>query len=280
MRLALLLAALLLPASAVADEDECGGGRYACAEHPPAWYAEKVRTVDHPADGADAACLKRLADASIRYRLLADVEGVHTPIEVTDDSLGLVKYVPAAGEDARLILDCHTVEVLAHLGRAIRKAGVSTLHWSSSWRYSLRKDNGKLSQHALGKALDIVAIEGAFGYATVRGHYEKGLLGCGDEGATEKARVWRALLCAIRGEDGAFATVYTPDTDALHADHLHLEGADPAVEYAPTRAKKAATLGVKLRRMAPVLGGVLVGLMVVVGIAWQRRQKRRADSAA
>lgn len=125
----LALAVLLLAAPA-----EVCDGRFGCVEHPPAWYDQHVVVVEAPGDGADTGCIERLRDTHIEHRLLAEVKGVETPIEVRDQTLGGVRYVAADPQRGRLILDCHMVETLASRGRRIRAAGVSTLHWSSSWR--------------------------------------------------------------------------------------------------------------------------------------------------
>ncbi|MFT5434049.1 MAG: hypothetical protein ACI9OJ_004762 [Myxococcota bacterium] len=128
--------------------------------------------------------------------VLTGVRGVKTPVEVTDETVGSVRYRPAGKTRPRLILDCHIVEVLAARGKAIRTAGVATFHWSSSLRYTYRKGTKTLSQHAHGLALDIVAIDGDFGYATVRGNYEKGVTGCGENNQGPKSGAMRKLACA------------------------------------------------------------------------------------
>lgn len=258
-----MFAALLSLVAATA-----GALSYDLAEHPPSWYDEKVRTVETPLPNGDAGCIERLRAARIQFRLLANVEGVTTPVEVTDKSLGLVTYKPVAGA-RRFILDCHTVEVLAYLGRRLRAAGVATVYWSSAWRYSYLKGTKTLSEHAHGRALDIVAIDGSFGYATVKGHYQRGLGDCGDGAKTKKAKHLRRLICAAT-RDKAFATVYTPDTDAIHADHLHLQDPLPSIRHVPHRRRRSRTW------MLLALGGVALAA-VGGGLFWWRQRAADRD---
>ncbi len=262
---------IIIAALTVASADPCVGRGYDCVDHPPSWYDEQVKPAQGaPADGADTGCLERLEAAHIKYTLLTGVAGVSTPIEVTDTSLGLVKYQPSGDSRTRLILDCHTVEVLAASGRALRKAGVATIHWSSSWRYTYLKGTKTLSRHAVGEALDIVAIEGDHGYATVKGHYERGVDGCGQHNKTKPGAALHRLVCALRDKD-AFKTVFTPDTDALHADHLHLQGPNPEIRHALRRPPQRWW-----RRHAILL--MVAGLLglAIVGYAVWRRSRTRA----
>ncbi len=230
-----MLAALL----SVAVAASAGSTSYDLVDgHPPSWYDKQVVSIDAPAAGSNANCVDRLTKAGIKIRLLSGVKGVETPVEVVDTSLGLVRYKPGPKSKRRFILDCHTVEVLASLGRRLRKAGIATIYWSSAWRYTYRKGTKKLSAHARGLALDVVAIDGKFGYATVKGHYERGVGGCGEDNKAKQGKHLRRFACAIT-HDRAFGTLYTPDTDAMHADHFHMENPDPAIEYKPVRPRKA-----------------------------------------
>lgn len=258
-----MLASLLAVAVAVGP----AAVNYDEAEHPISWYDNKVVSTDKPAAGADTGCIERLRKAHIEFRLLANVEGVHTPVEVVDKSLGLVKYVRAPSTKRRLILDCHTVEVLASLGRSLRKAGIATIYWSSAWRYTYRKDTKQLSEHARGKALDIVAVDGRFGYATVKGHFERGVKGCGDNNKGEKGKRLHAFVCAMQA---AFNTIFTPDTDTVHADHIHVQDPDANVKYAPVHPKK--------RWYLYVLALLALGFMIATGMWWLRQPKSEPRS--
>jgi hypothetical protein len=159
----------------------------------------------------------------VKFRLLARVKGVRTPIEILSQRLGGVLYRKAWNNKRRFILDCRFAEALVSRGRRIRRASIASVYYSSAWRYTYKKGTRRLSKHARGMALDITAIDGAFGYASVVAHYEKGRWGCGGRNRTKKGRAWRRFYCALKLKRG-FRRILTPDTGTGHRDHLHVEG--------------------------------------------------------
>ncbi len=216
---------------------KCDSSRYGCAKHTPKYYDKLVRRTYRPAKGQDKKCLARLKAAGIKFRMLVNVKGVKTPVQILSKRLGRVLYRRSWSNKRRFILDCQMVEVLAALGPAIRKAGIATIYYSSSWRYSRIKGARRLSKHAYGKALDITAIDGAFGYASVVRHYERGKWGCGSLNKTAKGRAWRKLYCALK-KGRAFRTIFTPETDRYHRDHYHVEGPNWRIRVKPRRRRR------------------------------------------
>ncbi len=216
-----------------AQRGTCRGKRYGCVGHRPTYYDQFVRVISRPRKGYDRGCLRRLRKAGIEYRLLGGVKGVRTPVEVLSKRLGGVRYIKHWSNHRRFILDCHTVEVLAWVGRAIRMAGVASIYFASSWRYTYLEGTHRLSQHAHGKALDIPAIDGSFGYATVVRHYQKGRWGCGERNDSPKAAVWRRFYCALK-LTGAFGRIFTPDYNKAHRDHFHIEAPRASVRLGQT----------------------------------------------
>ncbi len=202
---------------------KCKGARYDCVRKKPREYDKKIRVIKKPWRGYDRACLKRLKNAGVKYRLLARVKGVRTPVEILSKRLGGVRYIKHWNNKRRFILDCRFAEALVVRGRRIRLAGIASIYYSSSWRYTYRKGTKKLSKHASGKALDITAIDGAFGYASVIKHYEKGRWGCGSRNKSKKGKAWRQFYCALNLNNG-FKKILTPDSGSAHRDHLHVEG--------------------------------------------------------
>ncbi|MFH2005206.1 MAG: extensin family protein [bacterium] len=215
----------------------CDSSRYKCTGKRPTDYDELVRITYRPAKGQDAACLSRLRKAGIKFRMLRNVKGVKTPVHLLSKRLGRVLYRKTWNNKRRFILDCRMVEVLAAQGREIRRAGIASIYFSSSWRHSLVKGTSRLSKHAYGLALDVTAIDGAFGYASVIRHYERGQWGCGSRNKTPKGKAWRAFFCALR-KNNAFRHVFTPDRDRYHRDHFHIEGPSARIRLQPKTGRK------------------------------------------
>lgn len=216
----------------------CDSSRYGCVGRSPQYFDKLVRVIYRPRKGYDRGCLKRLRRAGIRFRLLGNVKGVQTPVEVRSKRIGGVLYRKTWNNKRRFILDCHMVEVLAVLGREIRRAGVASIYYSSTWRYTYVHGTHRLSKHASGRAIDITAIDGNFGYASVVRHYEKGVWGCGRRNKTPRGRP--SVACCASSKRGApsstssrrtttattgITTTWSFPTRASGSPHAHPGGA-------------------------------------------------------
>ncbi len=181
-----------------------------------------IKKIKVPQKGMDSQCVARLRAKGIRFQLLSKVKHVNTPIRIKQKSLGGVLYRRAwNNKTAPFILNCKMVENLILAGPYLRRYGIASAYWTSAWRYSFIHGKKKLSNHVYGNAIDITAIDGGFGYASLSGHWERGCGGCGRNCKTKKGRVLRAFSCATRGRK-LFKAVLNPDYDALHSDHFHL----------------------------------------------------------
>ncbi len=182
-----------------------------------------ARRISRPLPYMDRRCLERLRGARVPFRLLKGVVGVRTPVKLLTYRLGGVTYRRAwNNKTAPWILDCKTVENLILAGPRLRRAGIATIYWNSAWRFSFVHHTRRLSRHAYGEALDITAIDGSFGYASVIRHYERGRRGCGSANKTRRGAALRRLVCAFTG-DGLFKTAFTPDYNRIHRDHIHID---------------------------------------------------------
>ena len=117
-------------------------------------------------------------------------------------------------------LDCATAHALAAwlrvgpdasftaLGRGLRALTVVDAY---SCRNRNRAADGKLSEHAFGRAIDVSGFRLDDGtLVAVKGGWDAGF--------------WAPVLRRIHDAGcGPFATVLGPDANALHADHLHLD---------------------------------------------------------
>lgn len=191
------------------------------------WTALDLR---HPVGAFTARKLAALADDPARCRALLDAAGARftaLPPRTDGPQCGHRDAVRFGGEGALprdvgtacpvaaalLVWEREVVQPAAqrHLGRAI--AGID--HFGSySCRRLYGRDAGTWSEHARANALDVAAFRLADGTRiSVVGDW-------GDEGARGR------FLREVRdGACGLFATVLSPDYNAAHHDHLHLDQA-------------------------------------------------------
>jgi hypothetical protein len=200
-------------------------GTLACAAHPTA--------PDPPADaeGPDLGCLQWLEEHRLSF-VPVDIAEVRTPIEVRGAIQSLV-LVPRAGRPARM--DCSLARALVEAAPIFEELGVRALYFSGAYDHRYRRDSPRLSQHARGLAIDVHAVATADGDLEVSRDFEAGvgawrtlvagegsLEACVGQPRTPRGRTLRTLACRLKLHS-AFRAIATPDDNADHRDHLHLE---------------------------------------------------------
>ena len=164
------------------------------------------------------ACLAKLSDDRVDYRALDEVEGpdsrcrVDTPVRVTRVAAGLSK--PATMSCAMAArLDEFERKVVQPVAR--EELGQRVIRINHLGSFSCRGMNGgrgRLSQHALGRALDIAGFRLADGSMVNVEH---------DWSAPGPKRLFLRHLARRACE--YFSVVLTPESDAAHHNHLHLD---------------------------------------------------------
>ena len=117
---------------------------------------------------------------------------------------------------------------------SLRKQGVTALSFSGAYDYRRRRNSPKLSAHAHGLAIEVHAIETRRGLLDVKADYPRdplrwrvprhpeSLPACVGRPGGRPGRNLRTLACGLK-VNPAFRYVLSPDDDADHHDHLHVE---------------------------------------------------------
>ncbi|MEY4509194.1 MAG: hypothetical protein RLZZ450_1316 [Pseudomonadota bacterium] len=142
---------------------------------------------------------------------------VPTPI-VLDGPVAGVSYRPVQS-DREIELSCELATRLPALSALLKAHGVRVAHVNSSYR-----DQPRVSFHTFGLALDISSFETAEGPLVVASDFELSpdVATCDAKPATERGRAILALACAL-ANSGLFSSVLTPNYNAGHRDHFHLD---------------------------------------------------------
>ena len=164
------------------------------------------------------ACLARLSDDRVDYRPVDGVEAsdsrcqIDTAVRVTRVAAGLNK--PATMSCALAArLDEFERKVVQPLARAeLGQRVIRINHLGSFSCRSVNGGRGRLSQHALGKAIDIAGFRLADG-STVSVEHDWSAPG-------PKQQFLRYLA---RRACEHFSVVLTPNSDAAHHNHIHLD---------------------------------------------------------
>lgn len=158
-------------------------------------------------------CERQLDELGVSYKPAKPTGRVVRPLTIEGD-IGGITYTPVYSKHQ--VFDCQLVLALAQFAPQLHELGVREVKFGSAFRNTKVRVAGKtkniLSRHALGIALDIVALVDAEGReANVKRHYKRG-----DE-----------LLLAVEravNDSGRFRILLTPRNDPKsHHDHFHLE---------------------------------------------------------
>ncbi|MBW2458698.1 MAG: extensin family protein [Deltaproteobacteria bacterium] len=195
---------------------------------------------------SEALCLAELAERKVPFELVrpaalaggvsnrhpkAIARGVATPIRLTGPVRG-VRYVQThrTEPDPRApatILDCPLALAIDDLSRVLAKRGVVEVEYLCMYRPGRMRPG---TRHPAGRAIDVAIAKLADGssHSVKRDfHGRVGAQTCG-RGAEPAwrdepgARFWRAVVCEVDALR-SFNLMLTPNYDAGHRDHLHLE---------------------------------------------------------
>jgi hypothetical protein len=171
-----------------------------------------------------ASCLAALDELGVSYAR-ARRPGIDIGVEI-HGLLGGVE-LRAFGRPEPLVLDCSLVYSLARAGEVFRAQGVERITYSSAYQRRNVRGTSRPSRHSFGLAIDMhsFALEGGERVAVVKVDYEQGLgddLDCVGEPLTALGRLLRDVDCGL-ASSGLFRIILTPDYDADHYNHFHVE---------------------------------------------------------
>jgi hypothetical protein len=192
--------------------------------------AEGVDAPEHVADTSERAavepgehaCLRELERLGVAHEP-AQRRGIDVGVLVLGD-IGGVSY--RGYRKAPLVLDCSLVVSLAHLGPFMTAHGIERVTYSSAYQRRKVRGSDRWSKHSFGLAIDIHSFSGEeLGTLQVKDDYEQGLgddIDCIGQPLTQGGAILRALHCEIARAE-LFDSVLTPDYDAGHYNHFHVE---------------------------------------------------------
>jgi hypothetical protein len=191
----------------------------------------------HPANAAafrfaklsPRECRTELERRKLPVKRLGETRGIATPLRLTGALHG-VRFVAPGGKSKFGWLDCRLALTLDELARVLARHGVVEIRVDSYYRPSARLPGRRIkSQHHYGLAMDVMSLrldDGRTLDVERDWHGAPGTAACGPDAAptepTEATITLRNVVCEIVRE-GLFHHVLTPNYDAAHRDHLHLD---------------------------------------------------------
>lgn len=169
-----------------------------------------------PTDGP--MCIVGLVNANVAFNRIPDTAkgdgcGISTAISLYEtQTVPLNRPVEVSCGLAQALL-AYDTQVLQPLAQRVMGSPLVKVHHAGGYVCRGRTSNrSRLSEHAYGRAIDIMAFEFADGrIARVKQHW------------TDRGPLGDFLRQASKGACGVFQVVLSPNADADHADHLHLD---------------------------------------------------------
>jgi hypothetical protein len=230
-----LAATLLLALAPLASRAEgfSEGAAATCAasylEPLPPPVASKKSKASRAASLSTAQCL-----AEVRRRKLGVTpfkgakSGVAAPLRVTGPIEG-VRFVTPGKKSPYGILDCRLALALADLAELLRRHDVVEVRVDNMYRPRAHLPGKKKpSQHSYGLAIDMTRFKLSDGSELVIERDFEGAIGepvCGAGARTPLAKAGqqlRDLICDVARSE-LFHHILTPNHDAAHRDHFHLD---------------------------------------------------------
>lgn len=154
--------------------------------------------------------------------------GVSLPVRVTGPIQG-VRFVTPGKKSPYGILDCRLALVLPDLAVVLRRHDVVEVQVDNMYRPRAHLPGRKKpSQHSYGLAIDLTHLKRADGTVLEVARDFQGAIGepvCGQSARAElspEAAALRNLICDV-ARAGLFHHILTPNHDAAHRDHFHLD---------------------------------------------------------
>jgi hypothetical protein len=161
-------------------------------------------------------------------RVKGAATGVSLPVRVTGLLEG-VKFVTPGKKSPYGILDCRLALALADMALVLKRHDVVQVQVDNMYRPRAHLPGKKKpSQHSYGLAIDVTRLQRADGTELVVERDFGGAIGepvCGDSARAElsaEAAALRNLICDV-ARAGAFHHILTPNHDAAHRNHFHLD---------------------------------------------------------
>jgi hypothetical protein len=176
------------------------------------------------------ACLSELRRRNLPVeRDAGAADGVSVPVRIKGSMQG-VQFVTPSRKSVFGKLDCRLALALDELSKVLARHDVVRVRVDNLYRPHARlAGTHTRSQHRYGLAVDLVSFELAGGLVLSVETDWRGALEtppCGPESrvseATESAITLRNIVCDV-AKSGLFHHILTPNFNAAHRDHLHLD---------------------------------------------------------
>jgi Extensin-like protein C-terminus len=224
-------AVALCPAASRADGVEVATAYAAYSEPLPSPLVAKTSLGSRWVGLSQKQCLAEVARRKLGVaRFRGTAVGVNTPVRVTGPIAG-VRFVTPGAKSPYGILDCRLALALSDLAPLLKRHDIVEARVDNMYRpHAHLPGKKKPSQHSFGLAIDMTRLKRADGTELIVERDFQGAIGepvCGESARARpelsgEASDLRDLICDV-ARSGLFHHILTPNHDAAHHDHFHLD---------------------------------------------------------
>jgi len=229
--LGLVVAGLLASALARGAADDAPAVQVSYLEPLPSPIVEKTSLASRWVGLSPGQCLAEVARRRLGVtRFRGAAVGVATPVRVTG-AIGGVRFVTPGAKSPYGILDCRLALALSDFAELLKRHDVVEVRVDNMYRpHAHLPGKAKPSQHSFGLAIDMTRLKRSDGSEWVverdfQGAIGEPVCGAGARPSTElsaDAGALRDFICDV-ARSGLFHHILTPNHDAAHKDHFHLD---------------------------------------------------------
>jgi hypothetical protein len=178
------------------------------------------------------ACRATLDALGVVWSHGPELEGIADPVTVAFPLNGITYYQSSGQLDPDAPMDCRLALALHRMADELHARGISEVHHLGIYNYrcadpsQVPPDCTTLSPHATGLSIDLGELRGAGGAVYTVLEDWVGALAiedpCVGTPATDDDRVLHEIVCAWHA-DHVFDVILTPNYNAAHENHFHLE---------------------------------------------------------
>ncbi len=169
------------------------------------------------------SCLDALDALKVPWKPGEAKVGVDIPVEIDAPIGGITFKTWKKGKG--LYVDCSLAYSLARSAKFFADEGVTTLFYSGTYERRNVRGTDHPSKHSYALAIDVHEFESDAFHYTVADDYEQGLgdeVDCIGSPLTAGGKTLRTIFCRLQRSE-LYKHILTPDYDADHWNHFHIE---------------------------------------------------------
>jgi hypothetical protein len=190
-------------------------------------YYNRVAESAPPPSGGSTGCRSQLSALGLNWTAAGTNRGIADSIRVASPIRGVAFRYVASSSTSPILGNCAFFVKLAAAADKMKAWGVAEFTHIGTYNYRTIAGSSKLSQHALGMAIDIAGFRttgGVYYSINNNAHFVKNTSSgtCTQARTTAGDKLFKGWACDVKAAD-IFNIMLTPNYNTAHRDHFHID---------------------------------------------------------